>query len=404
MKRKGLLSYLTLAVCLLFLILPPQILAQGSWLGVAEQTQAILRQALQAYENGQDKKALEIMDKAYFGPFESQGMEAAIRLSISANRAFEHENMFREIKNSIRQKQPPAVTNRLVTELEAMLKNDAQVLDGKGAGSSRWASFINSFIIIIREGLEAILVIGALTAYMIKSGHQENVRTINLSVILALVASGVTALILRLLLSGSSASQESLEGLTMLLAVAVLFLVSFWLISQAQAKKWQEYIQSKIQQSLSSKSNFALGFAAFLAVYREGAETVLFYQALMASNPSSALPYIIFGFGVGLAALAVIYFIMRLGSVKLPLKPFFAVTGILLYYLAFVFAGQGVKELQAGGLVSITPLPGFPLIGFLGVFPTLETVSVQAALVVLFVGGLALQFWRDKKKTAAVTG
>jgi len=188
------------------------------------------------------------------------------------------------------------------------------------------------------------------------------------------------------------------------LAVAVLFLVSFWLISQAQAKKWQEYIQSKIQQSLSSKSNFALGFAAFLAVYREGAETVLFYQALMASNPSSALPYIIFGFGVGLAALAVIYFIMRLGSVKLPLKPFFAVTGILLYYLAFVFAGQGVKELQAGGLVSITPLPGFPLIGFLGVFPTLETVSVQAALVVLFVGGLALQFWRDKKKTAAVTG
>lgn len=395
---------LILISCLVIIAFPGQLLAAGSWLDVSNQTIKLLRDALTAYESGQNEEALKIMDKAYFGPFESQGMEAAIRLSISANRAFEHENMFREIKNAMRQKQPPAVTKRLVSELETMVQNDAQVLDGKGTGSSSWASFVNSFIIIIREGLEAILVIGALTAYMIKSGYPENVKTINFSIILALVASGVTALILRLLLSGSGASQENLEGMTMLLAVAVLFLVSFWLISQAQAKKWQEYIQSKIQKSLSSKSNFALGFAAFLAVYREGAETVLFYQALLASNPSSALPFIIFGFIFGLAILAVIYLIMRLGSVRLPLKPFFAVTGVLLYYLAFVFAGQGVKELQAGGLVSITPLPGFPLIGFLGIFPTLETVSVQAALVALFVGGLGFQFWRDRKKTAAATG
>lgn len=387
----------------MIIIFPTHLFAAGSWLDVSNQTIKILKDALGAYENGQNEEALKIIDQAYFGPFESQGMEAAIRLSISANRAFEHEDMFRQVKDAMRSKQPPAVASRLIAQLEKMLTDDARALDGEGAGSNIWAAFINSFIIIIREGLEAILVIGALTAYMIKSGHKENVRTINISVILALVASGITAVVLRFIISGSGASQENLEGITMLIAVAVLFLVSFWMISQAQAKKWQEYIQSKIQSSLTKRSSVALGLAAFLAVYREGAETVLFYQALIASNPASAVPNIFFGFFIGLIALVVVYFIMRFGSVKLPLKPFFAVTGILLYYLAFVFAGQGIKELQAGGLVSITPLPSFPVVGFLGIFPTVETVTVQAALLVLYFGALGIQFWRDKRKEILVS-
>lgn len=380
------------------LAFPSSLFAAGSWLDVSQQTVKILRDALQTYEIGRRDEALKIMNQAYFGPFESQGMEAAIRLSISANRAFAHEDMFQQIKKVMRAKQPPAIAARLVEQEEKMLTDDARILDGKGAGTSNWASFINSLIIIVREGVEAILVIGALTAYMIKTGHRQGVSTINKSVILALAASLLTAVVLRLLISGSGAVQENLEGLTMLIAVAVLCLVSFWLISQAQAKKWQEYIQSKVQQSLSTKSNFALGFAAFLAVYREGAETVLFYQALLASNPASAVPYVVYGFLVGLVGLTVIYLVMRYGSVKLPIKPFFLVTGTLLFYLAFVFAGNGVKELQAGGLISITPLPGFPVLGFLGIFPTLETVGVQAALAALYLGALGLQFWLEKKK------
>lgn len=384
---------------LLFMLTGVAWATAGSWSEVAADTQSILAKATQAYQLGQVDKARKIVDEAYFGPFESQGMEAAIRLSLSAARAFEHEGKFRDIKLAMLNKEAPANVQALVDQLGEMLRQDAARLDGSRAGSS--SSFFNSLVIIVREGLEAILVIGALTAYMIKSGNQPRLRTIHYSVGLALAASAVTAVALRFLINTSGASQENLEGITMLLAVAVLVLVSYWLISKAQAKRWQEYIQGKIKTSLGAGSNFALGSAAFLAVYREGAETVLFYQALISSNPASALPMIVLGLAVGLVVLAAIYAIMRFGVVKIPLKPFFTVTGMLLFYLAFVFAGQGVNELQAGGLVGSTALPGMPVIGFLGIYPTWQTLSLQLLLAVTYVAGLGYQFVSDRWRRPA---
>jgi high-affinity iron transporter len=166
----------------------------------------------------------------------------------------------------------------------------------------------------------------------------------------------------------------------MLLAAAVLFFVSYWLISKAEAERWQRYIQGKVKTAVATGNLFALGGAAFLAVYREGVETVLFYKALLdGAGPQAGA--VVLGFAVGLAGLAVVYVLyQRLGR-RLPLRQFFLVTGGLLYYLAVVFAGKGVAELQGAGIVSTTLVPWMPRIDGLGLYPTVETLAAQAVLV-----------------------
>jgi high-affinity iron transporter len=254
------------------------------------------------------------------------------------------------------------------------------------------AAFIQSFLIILREGLEAILVIGAVVTFLIKTGHRERLRSIWLGAGLALLASAITAVLLQTALRAMPASREILEGMTMLVAVAVLFSVSYWLISKVEAAKWQRFIREKVSVALERGGGRALATVAFLAVYREGAETALFYQALFNDGPSAVVPLVL-GMLLGFAVLTVIFtFVYRFG-VRLPLRPFFAVTSTLLYFMAFVFMGKGVKELQEGNALSITTLPGFPHVEALGIYPTVETLLAQLLLIVLFIFALAKTFW-----------
>ena len=258
--------------------------------------------------------------------------------------------------------------------------------------ASGLAAFIQSFLIILREGLEAILVIGAVATFLIKTGHRDRLRSIWIGAGLALVASAITAVVLQTALRAMPASREILEGATMLVAVAVLFSVSYWLISKVEAAKWQRFIKEKVSNALERGGSRALATVAFLAVYREGAETALFYQALFNDGPAAILPLVL-GMLVGFAVLAVIFtFVYRFG-VKIPLRPFFAVTSTLLYFMAFVFMGKGIKELQEGDVVSVTALPGFPHVEALGIYPTVETLLAQLLLVALFVFALAKTFW-----------
>jgi high-affinity iron transporter len=168
--------------------------------------------------------------------------------------------------------------------------------------------------------------------------------------------------------------------------------VSYWLISKVEAAKWQRFIKEKVTAALERGGGRALAMVAFLAVYREGAETALFYQALFNEGQSAILPLTL-GMLLGFAVLAVIFtFVYRFG-VRIPLRPFFAVTSTLLYFMAFVFMGKGIKELQEGNAVSVTGLPGFPHIEAIGIYPTVETLLGQLLLIVLFVFALAKTFW-----------
>jgi high-affinity iron transporter len=258
--------------------------------------------------------------------------------------------------------------------------------------SGAWAAFLESFLIILREGFEAILVVGAVVAFLIKTGHREQLHAIWVGAGLGLLASAVTAVILKTVLSAAPASSEVIEGITLLIAVAVLFSVSYWLISKVEAAKWQQFIREKVNAALAQGGGKALAFVAFLAVYREGAETALFFQALFNEGHHLAVPLSL-GILIGFAALAVVFTLFYRFGVRIPLRPFFAITGVLLYYMAFVFAGKGIRELQEGNAISITPIPGLPHVTAMGIFPTVETLLAQLLLLTLFVFALLKTFW-----------
>jgi high-affinity iron transporter len=332
------------------------------------------------------------------------------RTSDAGDRAFDAYIAFEPLETPARAKSPGLVANleRQFADFKGAVKSSnvrraEQSRDAIAAGlptmveltrptGGRWGAFFQSFLIILREGFEAILVIGAVVAFLLKTGHRERLKSIWIGVGAALVASAATAVVLMTVLRALPASREVIEGATMLIAVAVLFSVSYWLISKVEAAKWQQFIRGKVTAALDHGGGKALVFVAFLAVYREGAETALFYQALFNEGADAVLP-ITLGIVVGFAVLAVVFTLFYRFGVRIPLRPFFATTSVLLYYMAFVFMGKGIRELQEGNLVSITVIPGFPHVEALGLFPSVETLLGQLLLIVLFVFALVKTFW-----------
>jgi high-affinity iron transporter len=251
--------------------------------------------------------------------------------------------------------------------------------------------FIQSFSIIVREGFEAILIVAALIAFLIKSKNKDKVKTIYQGVIIGIGASFLTAYILHEVLDISMARQELLEGWIMLVSVAVLFWVSYWLITKIETQKWQSYITTKMTQAITTGNIFALGMVAFFAVYREGFETVLFYKALYlyAGNVNSG---IIPGFVAGCIFLVFIFYLINKVGIQIPIKWFFGVTSLLLYFMAFTFMGKGLHELQMGEALSLTPAYFSPEISWLGMYPTWETFIGQSLLLIIFLAGLFYTF------------
>jgi high-affinity iron transporter len=341
------------------------------------------------------------------------------RLSEAGDRAFDAYIAFEPIETPARARNPGVVSTmeRLFADFKGAIRgndihgaerardaieiNMGRVLELTRPTGSASEAFLQSLLIILREGFEAILVVGAVVAFLLKTGHRERLRSIWMGIVLALVASGLTAVVLRTVLSAIPASQEIIEGLTLLVAVAVLFSVSYWLISRVEAAKWQAFIREKVNNALEHGGGRALAFVAFLAVYREGAETALFYQALFNEGAHVVLP-ISLGIVTGFAGLAVIFTLFYRFGVRIPLRPFFSVTSVLLYYMAFVFMGKGIKELQEGNAVPISTIHGFPTVEALGLYPTWQTLLAQMVLLALFVFAVAKTFW-PKRSVALPT-
>ena len=263
--------------------------------------------------------------------------------------------------------------------------------------------FLQSLMIMIREGLEAILIIGALMAFLVKVGAGHRRRDIHIGVGAAVALSLLTAVLLETVFQLTPANREVLEAITMLVAVGVLFYVSYWLLSKMEVQRWTAFVKERVQVAVTGGSAFALASAAFLAVYREGFETVLFYKALFVSGGSAGGTFtpVVTGMAVGGVILAVVYVAINRYGVRLPLKPFFGVTSAFLYYTAFVFAGKGIAELQAGGVVGTTILPGGPRLPALGIYPTVESLAAQALLLLLAVGALFWIFVVVRRREAA---
>lgn len=284
----------------------------------------------------------------------------------------------------------------LRAELATGLARAERVL---GKPMTRTELFVQSFVILLREGLEAILVIGALIAFLVKTGNARRRRDIHFGVGAAIVVSLLTAVAFETVFRISAASQEVLEGVTMLVATAALFYVSYWLLSKMEVAKWNRFVKGKVQDALVSGSAFALPSVAFLAVYREGVETVLFYKALLVAGPASgAVMPVVLGIAAASGVLGVVYILINRFGVRLPLKPFFGVTSAFLYYMAFVFMGKGIAELQGGGVVPITVVSWAPQIERLGIYRTVESLAAQGVLLVLLLGALVWTFYLEPRR------
>jgi high-affinity iron transporter len=369
-----------------------------NWTRTADEMAAVLDRAYELYAAGDPDGAKDQVDIAYFQYYEKEGFEKIVLSRISGERASTVEYQFSTVKKLI-SRGDPEVKQGLDT-LANYLKEDAAQLDSKV--ESAVGVFLGSLLIIVREGFEAILIVGAIIAYLLKSGNKKSTRPVYVGSLIALVFSVAMAWVLNALTSTASGrNQEIIEGATMLLAVGVLFYVSNWMVSKAEAEAWTGYIEGKVQASITRGSMFSLAFAAFLAVFREGAETILFYQALLAGN-QNYINMIWVGLGVGVVLLVIIYVLIRFLSVKLPLKPFFLGTSVLLFAMSVAFTGSGIKELQEGNVIPVTMLPvKFITVDILGIYPTLETLIPQIALLAITVATFVIQIRRNARRTAS---
>jgi high-affinity iron transporter len=336
----------------------------------------------------------------------------------ASTRAFDAYMTFEQVESSVRAKNPGlaadleagfaelrtrvaggatgAELDRIRRELDGGLENAERTLADQPSAINL---FVQSFVILLREGFEAILLVGALLTFLARMGASHRKRDIHVGVGAAAVASLLTAFALETIFHLTAAKREALEGLTMAVATLVLFYVSYWLLSKMEVAKWNHFVKSKVQDALTSGSGLALASAAFLAVYREGFETVLFYKALFVTgnSPAASMP-IVAGILLGSLVMVGVYLAINRFGLRLPLKPFFGVTSTFLYYMAFVFAGKAVAELQEGGIISTTIVLGAPRVPALGIYPTVESLAAQGVLVGLLLLALVWTFGIEPRR------
>lgn len=263
--------------------------------------------------------------------------------------------------------------------------------------SAFWINFIASISIILKEGFEAILIVAAIIAYLNKAGKKHHLKSVYLGCIIGVFASILMAILLNALAGGQGDKQELIEGLTMIFATAVLFYTSNWMVSKADEHQWEGYIKKQVSESSEKGSVFGLASTAFLAVFREGAEIVLFYQALfLGSNGQTATRAIWTGLAVGCVLLVGVYFLIRFVSIKMKLKPFFMATSILMFIMCVAFVGSGIDEFIEGDFISATQLKGWPTFSLLGIYPTVETLSAQLLFLIPVVTCLVIQIRNQK--------
>lgn len=274
-------------------------------------------------------------------------------------------------------------------ELLATLRHAESALTEKHSAAGL---FIESLLLLLREGFEAILVVGAIMAVLVKAGAKEKQRSVRLGVIAAVLMSLVTAAVLEIILRVTPAQREALEGGIMLVAALTLFYASYWLVSKIEIVAWTRFVKDQIQKAVDSGSGLGLAGVAFLAVYREGFETVLFYKALYVTGGSAGAAPVTVGIVAGLVALVVLFIGIERFGLKIPMRPFFAATGATLAFMAFVFAGDGVKELQEGGYLPTTLIEWAPRADFFGIYPTVESLAVQSVILAAILAALVWTF------------
>ena len=398
-----------------------------NWYEAATLVKELLDTAYMGYLDKDFEAANDNLNTAYYTVYEESGLDHAIYTDLSLKDRLAMEKHFSGLKSLVSTAEEKYQKNKYRTSTdaaknavlkyakaidtkneeaaaaaaaEAAEKVEAEVTKETKQSDPRLLTFLGAFGIIVREGLEAILVIAAIIAYLVKSGNGKSLRNVYLGAVLGIVASFIAAAVLawaKRAFVGAGLAQEVIEGITALIAVCVLFYVSNWMISKAEAASWSRYIDGKVQNSVEQGSAFALAFTAFLSVFREGAEVVLFYQPMLSEgNPGMVLA----GFGAGCVLLVFVYLAITKLSIKLPIKVFFTATSILMAVMCVSFLGSGIKELAEGNVFDLTlNVPGIPendVIQIFGIYPWLETLVPQLILAIILLVTFLIAHYRGK--------
>lgn len=379
-----------------------------TWSEVASEMTVILDKAYKAATSGKGDEGSALVNNAYYQYYEKLGFEKNVMNAISGDRVSQVEYQFKMTRKTMRDGGSDKEIKQLVDDLKSWLVKDAAILDGGASGNvNGFTKLVTSsagqaFLILIREGLEALLVVAAVIAYLVKSGNKRFAKWIYLGVVAGLAGSGLVAVLFTFLFGGSGPIQEISEGVCALIATLMLLWTSNWMLNKSSVEAWNNYIRNKTeaavagaQSKVESGQGLGLGMIAslamlsFLAVFREGAETVIFYESIYSMSQDAHGMWV--GGLAAAAVLIVIFLILRFTSVKIPIGPFFLVTSIVMAALVVIFAGGGIHALIEGDLIEGTYLSSVPTNDWIGLYPYVETITAQViaaiAVVVLFVVG-----------------
>ena len=379
-----------------------------TWGEVAGEMNVILDKAYKAAISGKGAEGSSLVNNAYYQYYEKLGFEKNVMNVISGDRVSQVEYQFKMTRKAMRDGGSQKQIKKLVDDLKSWLVEDAATLDGGAAGNTNGLTTLitssagQAFLILIREGLEALLVVAAVIAYLIKSGNKRFAKWIYLGVLAGLAGSGLIAVLFTFLFGGSGPIQEISEGVCALIAMLMLLWTSNWMLNKSSVEAWNRYIRTKTETAVTSAQRKAdagesvgfgmivsLAMLSFLAVFREGAETVIFYESIYSMSQDAHGMWI--GGIAAAVVLLVIFLILRFTSVKIPIGPFFLVTSILMAVLVVIFAGGGIHALIEGDLIDGHYLSSVPTNDWIGLYPYVECLAAQAiaaiAVIVLFAVG-----------------
>jgi high-affinity iron transporter len=367
-----------------------------------DQIRLKLGEMLRLYENKNYEGALLAARSAYLDSYET--VEIPLR-PIDPDFTLEMEIRFAELRNLLQQHVALQEVEGKTIEIRRGLDESERLVSGVGIVAPAIA-FSTSFSIIFREGLESALIIGAILTYLQASRNNRFKKHVYYGILIAIAATAATWFVAQYIIEISGANRELIEAVAGLSAVAVLFWVSFWVLNKIETKKWIEFVKAKVWKATTTGSVIVFVALAFFTVYREGFETVLFYQAMLSFAKYMEL-YVIAGMIVGLAVIiGVAILINRLGR-RLPLRVLFALTMGIGAYMSIAFMGNAVRELQELGVVPTTPLVGIVprldinLATMTGIHPTLESVIAQIVLLSIYlIGSLYILVLKPRRQKA----
>ncbi|WP_065869239.1 FTR1 family protein, partial [Pseudomonas sp. 25 E 4] len=356
---------------------PPQV-ARGP-AQLLEYTATTLDKSIAAFRNGDHEQAYDLSVAAYLEGFEL--VESSLD-NVDANVRKDTEKALMAYRQSLQDGLPVEQVQQRLDVAKGKLGESAGLLGSDGLSWS--LSYISGLLILLREGLEAILVLAAILAFLRNTGQQSAVRSVNVGWGLALVAGLATWALAAYVIDVSGAQRELLEGCTALFASVMVLWLGVWMHNRRHAAAWQDYIKSSL---VGGGGRFGFALLAFFSVYRELFEVILFYETLWLQAGPAGHNAVLAGGATALVLLVGLAWVILRGSAKLPLALFFGINAALLCALSVVFAGHGVKALQEAGVFGTRPVAFFEF-DWLGIHADAYSLSAQAvailAIVVLY--------------------